>query len=80
MASVDEPVNLQLDAVAGLGQEPVPAVLMFVQFQRFDLTVAETWSRVQLAGIQSDVAHCENKRKKMKKMMAEEDLRVAKRP
>lgn len=43
VASVDEPVNLQLDAVAGLGQEPaVPAVLMFVQFQRFDLTVAET--------------------------------------
>jgi hypothetical protein len=42
VASVDEPVNLQLDAVAGLGQEPVPAVLMFVQFQRFNLTVSET--------------------------------------
>ncbi len=33
MTHVDETVDLEFDPIPGLGQEPVPAMLVFVQLQ-----------------------------------------------
>lgn len=40
MTSIDQSIDLKFDTIARLGNESVPAVLMFVKFKRFDLTVA----------------------------------------
>lgn len=60
---VDEAIDLKFDAIAGLGLEPEPAVLILVKLQRFNLAVAKFGGGKQLGGIQRDVAHCTEREK-----------------